>query len=139
MKTPFTSRRFDLFVLVVTVFGLGGLTGSLTAKPQVEVVTVSEDVPSSCRDAANSGFAALKAWEAVDQYEMKAEVLASNLTLVTLAGDAALIEDALSPIADHNDREAKKRAERDEARGEFELSADECLSKAVAAGAAGDR
>lgn len=139
MKTPFTSRRFDVFVLVVTAFGAGGLVGSLTAKPEVEVVTVSEEVPSACADAARTAAAGFKAWENLGQYETKAQVLASDLTLGLLSGDAETIEKELSPIAEHNAKEAEWRGKRDSARAAFEDDADECLAKAAAAEAAHGR
>lgn len=138
MKITPTHRRVALFALAVLMaFGAGGAVQDLTAKP--EVITVSEDVPSSCADAARSAAAGFTAWENVDQYETKAGVLAADLTLVTLAADAALIEDALRPIANHNAKEAEWRGKRDAARIAFETAADECLAKAAAAEAAHDR
>lgn len=135
--TP-THRRVALLVVVaLAAFGGGGALGEHLAEP--EVVTVSEDVPSACADAARSAAAGFKAWKHVDQYETKAGVLASDLTLVTLAADASLIEDALRPIAEHNEKEAEWRVKRDEARDAFEAAADECLAKAAAAKAAHGR
>lgn len=139
MKTPFTSRRFDVFVLVVTAFGTGGLVGSLTAKPDVEVVTVSEEVPSACADAARTAAVGFTAWENLGQYETKAQVLAADLTGSLLSGDASKIEKAVDPIAEHNAKEAEWRGKRDAARSGFEDAADECLAKAAAAEAARGR
>lgn len=138
MKITPTHRRVALLLFVAGLaYCGGGWTAVELAEP--EVITVSEDVPTACVDAARSGAAGLKAWENVDKYETNSRVLASDLTLVTLAGDASLIEDALAPIAAHNEKEAKWRGKRDAARAEFEDAADECLAKAAAARAARDR
>jgi hypothetical protein len=135
--TP-THRRITLLVLVAgAAFCGGGLTVLAFAEP--EVITISEDVPPSCGDAARQANAALKAWDNLDQYETKAEVMAADLTLVTLAGDASLIEDALAPIAKHNEKENEWRLKRDSAQAAFETAADECLAKAAAAEAANGR
>lgn len=138
MKITPTHRCTALVGLaLLSGFGAGGATMHLTQQP--EVVTVSEDVPTACTDAARAGFAGLKAWQSVEQYETKAEVLASEVTLSTLAADASLIENALAPIAEHNAKEAEWRGKRDDARAAFETAADECLAKAAAAEAADGR
>lgn len=118
-------------------FGGGLWTARLTAEP--EVVTVSEAVPSACADAARTAAAGFKAWENLGQYETKAQVLASELTGSLLSGDASKIEEAVSPIAEHNVKEAEWRTKRDAARSGFEDAADECLAKAAAAEAARGR
>lgn len=136
----FTRKRefFAVLAFVALVaFGAGGALEDLTTEP--EVVTVSEDVPSACADAARTAAAGLKAWENLDQYETKAQVLASELTGGLLSGDASKIEEELLPIAEHNAKEAEWRGKRDAARAAFETAADECLAKAAAAEAARGR
>jgi len=128
--TP-THRRVSLLALaLVGGFVAGAATMNLTQQP--EVVTVSEDVPTVCADAAQAGFAGLAARERVDQYETKAEVLASQVTLSTLAADADLMKKALSPIAEQNAKEAEWRAKRDDAEATFREAANACLAKAAA-------
>jgi hypothetical protein len=135
--TP-THRRFTLLVLVAgAAYCGGGLTVSALVEP--EVVTVSEDVPSACADAARTAAVGFKAWENLAQYETKAQVLASELTGSLLSGDASKIEDELHPIAEHNVKEAEWRGKRDSALSTFEAAADECLAKAAAAEAARGR
>lgn len=138
MKITPTHRRVALLVLVAgAAYCGGGLTVSALAEP--EVVTVSEDVPSACSSAARSAAAGFTAWENLGQYETKAQVLAADLTGSLLSGDASEIEEAVSPIAEHNVKEAEWRGKRDDARAAFETAADECLAKAAAAEAARGR
>lgn len=136
----FTRKREFVAVLAfvaLVAFGAGGAVEDLTTQP--EVVTVSEAVPSACSSAARSAASGLKAWENLDQYETKAQVLAADLTGSLLSGDASEIEEAVSPIAEHNVKEAEWRGKRDDARAAFETAADECLAKAAAAEAARGR
>lgn len=138
MKITPTHRRIAVLVLTAgAAYCGGGLTVSALAEP--EVVTVSEDVPSACADAARAGAAGFKAWENLGQYETKAQVLAADLTGSLLSGDASKIEKELTPIAEHNAKEAEWRGKRDDARADFETAADECLAKAAAAEAARGR
>lgn len=139
MKTLFTSHRFDVFVLVVAAFGAGGLVGSLTAKPEAEVVTVSRDVPVACVEAVDAGFDGLTAQRRADQYRDRAAALAADLTLATLAIDATGIEDALTPMAKQNALEDEWRVNQDEARQVFIDSANQCLALDTAAEAVHDR
>lgn len=136
----FTRKREFVAVLAfvaLVAFGAGGAVQDFTTEP--EVVTVSEDVPSACADAARAGAAGFKAWENLGQYEAKAQVLAADLTGSLLSGDASKIEKELTPIAEHNAKEAEWRGKRDDARADFETAADECLAKAAAAEAARGR
>lgn len=138
MKITPEHRRIITFVcgLGLAYCG-GGLTVSALVEP--EIVTVSEDVPFACASAARQAASGLKAWENLDQYETKAQVLAADLTGSLLSGDASEIEEAVTPIAEHNAKEAEWRLKRDDARAAFETSADECLAKAAAAEAARGR
>jgi hypothetical protein len=137
--TP-THRRVAFVILVaMAAFGAGGLVGSATAEPEVEFVTVSEDVPSACADAAREAADGFKAWENLDQYETRAGILAGDLTVSVVEADAAALEAALAPIAANNEKEAEQRVKRDTARAAFETAANECLARAAAAEAARDR
>lgn len=138
MKITPNHRRIAVLVLTAgAAYCGGGLTVSALAEP--EVVTMSEDVPSACADAARAAAAGFKAWENLGQYETKAQVLAADLTGSLLSGDASKIEKELTPIAEHNVKEAEWRGKRDDARAAFETAADECLAKAAAAEAARGR
>ena len=126
-----------LVFIGLAAFGGGVALGNLTAEP--EVVTISQDVPTACADAAQAGFDTLSAGERVEQYETEAEVLASRVTLSALAADASLIEDALRPIAEQNEKEDEWRGKRDDARATFNEAANKCLDIAAAAEAAHGR
>ena len=137
MKITTTHRRAAFIVFVAAVaFGSGGLVGSLTAKP--EVVTVSKAVPTACTDAIDAGFDGLTAERRVEQYQEKAAALTADLTLATIAADATLLEDALSPIAKQNEREEEWRVNSDEAHATFIAAANQCLALDTAAEAVRD-
>lgn len=136
----FTRKREFVAVLAfvaLVAFGAGAAVQDFTTEP--EVVTVSEDVPPACADAARAGAAGFKAWENLGEYETRAQTLAADLTLSLLSGDASKIEKELTPIAEHNAKEAEWRGKRDDAWAVFETAADECLAKAAAAEAARGR
>jgi hypothetical protein len=135
--TP-THRRVVFVTLVaMAAFGGGGLVGSATAEP--EVVTVSRNVPGACTEAIDAGFDGLAAQSKADKYRDKASALAADLTLATLAVDAAGIEDALTPMAKQNALEDEWRVNQEEARGVFIDAANQCLALDTAAEAARDR
>lgn len=138
MKITPTHRRVTLLVLVAGLaYCGGGLTISALAEP--EIVTISEAVPEVCVQAIQSGTEAIAAERRVEQYTDKAAALAGEVTLAVAAGDAKKMEQALSPIAKHNEDEQGWRENRDSAREMFRMSGDDCISKHVAAEAAADR
>src|SRR3546814_19393342 len=103
--TPARARIALVVLAFIGGCGAGGGIASVTQEP--EVITVSEDVPSACADAARSGTAALAAWENIDQSETKASTLAGALTVAGVAADDEAQEAAIDPIAGYNAKTAK--------------------------------
>ncbi len=138
MKITPAHRRVALLAFVaITAFGGGAVVMDLTTEP--EVVTVSKAVPLSCTAAIDAGFDGLTAQRRADQYRDKASALAADLTLASLAIDAAGIEDALKPMAKQNALENEWRVNQDEARVAFIEAANQCLDLDTAAEVARDR
>lgn len=135
--TPARARVALLVLAFMGGFGGGAATATLTQQP--EVVTVSRNVPVACTDAIDAGFDGLSAQRRADQYRDKASALAADLTLATLAVDAAGIEDALTPMAKQNALEDEWRVNQEEARGAFIDAANQCLALDTAAEAARGR
>lgn len=135
--TPARARVALLVFVAGSAYCGGALTASFLAEP--EVITVSEEVPTACVQAIQSGIEAMAAEARVQQFEDKAAALAGEVTLSTIAGDADKMEAALAPIAEHNRREAEARETRESAREAFRYAGDDCLAKNAAAEAARNR
>ena len=138
MKITPTHLRVALLAFVaITAFGGGAVVMDLTTEP--EVVTVLKAVPPSCTAAIDAGFEGLTAQRRAEKYRDKAAALAADLTLASLAINAAGIEDALKPMAKQNALESEWRVNQDEANAAFIDAANQCIALDAAAEAARDR
>src|ERR1700754_4137483 len=96
-----TPARARVALLVLALAGgFGGGVATATLMQQPEVITVSQEVPTACTDAAQFGFDNMAADLRVDQYQAKAEALAGEITSATIAADAQKMEEAFAPIAE---------------------------------------